>query len=57
MISKAQIIKELKEECLNNLPTRDVPLQYYVRSELPLSGVGKVDYCALADTAKGNPDG
>lgn len=55
--SKVQIINELKEECLKNLPTRDVPLQYYVRSKLPLSGVGKVDYRALADTAKGNPDG
>lgn len=55
--STAHIIKELKEECLKNLPTRDVPLQYYVRSELPLSGVGKVDYRALADSAKGNPDG
>ncbi len=55
--SKAQIIKELKEDCLKNLPTRDVPLQYYVRSELPLSGVGKVDYRALSETATGNPDG
>ena len=54
--SKAQVIKELKEECLKNLPTRDVPLQYYVRSELPLSGVGKVDYRALSETATGNPD-
>lgn len=55
--TKEQIITELKDECLKNLPTRDVPLQYYVRSELPLSGVGKIDYRALADTAKGNPDG
>lgn len=55
--TKAQIIKELKGDCLNNLPTRDVPLQYYVRSELPLSGVGKIDYRALAETANGYPDG
>lgn len=42
-----QIIEELKAECLKNLPARDVPLQYCVRAELPLSGVGKVDYRAL----------
>lgn len=42
-----QVIEELKEQCLENLPTRDVPLQYFVRSELPLSGVGKIDYRVL----------
>lgn len=47
-----QIIEELKAECLNNLPTRDVPLQYFVRPELPLSGVGKVDYRALEKLAE-----
>lgn len=47
-----QIIDELKAECLKNLPTRDVPLQYFVRPELPLSGVGKVDYRALEEMAK-----
>ena len=51
--SKEQIIEELKEECLRNLPTRDVPLQYFVRSELPLSGVGKVDYRSLEEMARG----
>ena len=50
--SNEQIIEELKEECLKHLPTRDVPLQYYVRSDLPLSSVGKVDYRALEEMAK-----
>ena len=52
-----QLTDELKEECLRNLPTRDVPLQYYVRTDLPLSGVGKVDYRALEGVAKGMTDG
>lgn len=47
-----RIIEELKEECLKNLPTRDVPLQYFVRPELPLSGVGKIDYRALEKQAE-----
>ena len=42
-----QIIDELKADCLKNLPSRDVPLQYFVRDELPLSSVGKKDYRAL----------
>lgn len=50
--TQEQVIEELKAECLKHLPTRDVPLQYFVRPELPLSGVGKVDFRALADTAK-----
>ena len=50
--SAEQVIAELKEECLKNLPTRDVPLQYFVRPELPLSGVGKIDYRALAELSK-----
>lgn len=50
--AEEQIIDELKAECLKNLPTRDVPIQYYVCPELPLSGVGKVDYRALEEMAK-----
>lgn len=46
-----KVIEELKEQCLENLPTRDVPLQYFVRSELPLSSVGKIDYRALERTS------
>lgn len=49
--AEEQIIEELKAECLKNLPTRDVPLQYFIRSELPLSGVGKIDYRALEERA------
>ena len=50
--SAEQIIEELKAECLIYLPTRDVPLQYYVCSELPLSDVGKIDYRALEKQAE-----
>ena len=53
-LSQEKVIEELKEECLKNLPTRDVPLQYFVRDNLPLSGVGKIDYRALEDIANRN---
>ena len=45
------VIKELKEMLLDNLPARDVPMQYFVKDELPLSDVGKVDYRALEHEA------
>ena len=49
--TEGQIIEELKNDCLKGLPMRDVPQQYFVRNELPLSGVGKVDYRALEEMA------
>ena len=50
--SDKQVIEELKEELLKNLPTRDVPLKYFVRDNLPLSGVGKIDYRSLKQFAE-----
>ena len=52
--SEEDVINDLKEECLKNLPTRDVPVQFFVRPDLPLSGVGKVDYRVLEEMAKEN---
>ena len=49
--TKDEVIKILKRELLNNLPTRDVPYKYYVIDELPLSKVGKVDYRELEKMA------
>lgn len=44
---KNKVIEDLKQELLKNLPTRDVPLQFFVKDQLPLTDVGKVDYRAL----------
>ena len=50
--SKDAVIKDLNEELLKNLPTRDVPALYYAIDKLPLSNVGKIDYRALEKMAE-----
>lgn len=50
---KNKVIEDLKQELLKNLPTRDVPIQYYAIDHLPLTDVGKIDYRALENEYNG----
>lgn len=47
-----EIEKELKELCLMHLPERDVPYKYSFERELPLTGVGKVDFVKVQENVK-----
>lgn len=44
-----QIINEINENCLEQLPERDIALQYIIKEDLPLTPVGKIDYRSLSD--------
>ena len=50
---KNKVIEDLKQELLENLPTRDVPIRYYAIDHLPLTDVGKIDYRALENEYNG----
>lgn len=47
------VVKEqLRELCLTYLPERDVPYEYTFEKELPLTGVGKVDFVKVQENVK-----
>lgn len=50
-----EIIKEINEASLVNLPERDIALQYYIKEELPLTPVGKIDYLKLSKDGTTGP--
>ena len=50
--SKEYIIDEIKQLCENALPEYAWPVQYYIRDNIPLTPVGKVDYRALEKEAE-----
>ena len=50
-----EIIKNINDACLLNLPERDIALQYFVGDELPLTSVGKIDYLKLSKEGIDNP--
>lgn len=52
-----QIINELETMSFENLPERDVALDYIVIDELPMTPAGKVDYRLLEDTYTYEPMG
>lgn len=47
----SEIIEELKEMSLKELPERDVALDYIVIDKMPMTNAGKVDYRALEQQA------
>jgi len=50
-----EIIKDINDACLSNLPERDIALQYFIQDELPLTPVGKIDYLKLSKEGINNP--
>jgi len=44
--------EQLRELCLTYLPERDVPYEYTFEKELPLTGVGKVDFVKVQENVK-----
>ena len=44
-----QIISELKDMCLDEIPEYSQPVGYKFVSQLPLTPIGKVDYRALEE--------
>ena len=50
-----EIISELESMSLENLPERDVALDYIVIDELPMTPAGKVDYRLLEDSYTYDP--
>lgn len=44
---ETQIIEELKELCERELPEYAQPIKFYVRENLPLTSIGKIDYREL----------
>lgn len=51
-LTNKEIEKELRELCLTYLPERDVPLDYSFEHELPLTGIGKVDFVKVQEDVK-----
>ena len=47
-----QVLKEIQEKCMNELPDYSVPFSYKCEESLPLTAVGKVDWRALEEEAE-----
>ena len=52
LTSEEEVRKKLIKKCKNELPAYAQPHDYFFKSALPLTSVGKIDYRKLEETAK-----